>query len=91
MVDKLDSSEGETAFIAQMFEQDPKNYHVWSYRQWLVKRFDLWGNDELDETAKLIEADVRNNSAWNHRYFVLTGNEQGEGLGNQVVRDREIK
>lgn len=91
VVDKLDSADGESEFIAQMFAQDSKNYHVWSYRQWLVKRFALWNAGELEETEKLIEADVRNNSAWNHRFFVVNGDDKGPGAKDPVVRDREIK
>ena len=73
IVDQLNSADGETEFLAQMFDSDSKNYHVWSYRQWLVRRFDLWDAGELQGTASLIEQDVRNNSAWNHRWFVTFG------------------
>ena len=55
-----------------MFEKDAKNYHVWSYRQWLVRHFSLW-DTELPYIEELLEADVRNNSAWNHRWFVVFG------------------
>lgn len=60
----------ETAFLARMFTKDAKNYHVWSYRQWLVRHFSLW-DSELPYVESLLEADVRNNSAWNHRWFVV--------------------
>lgn len=90
VVDRLDSPEGETSFIAQMFAQDAKNYHVWSYRQWLVRRFALWDQGELEETDKLIGEDVRNNSAWNHRFFVVNGNEKTPGVEDEKIRDREI-
>ena len=60
----------ELPFLAQMFEKDSKNYHVWSYRQWLVRHFSLW-DDELPYLESLLEEDVRNNSAWNHRWFVV--------------------
>lgn len=98
VVDRLDSPDGETDFIAQMFEQDSKNYHVWCYRQWLVKRFGLWdsGNHEqaegeLADMDRLIEKDVRNNSAWNHRFFVVCGDENAAGVKDVEVRDREIR
>ena len=45
-------------------------------RQWLVNRFDLW-DQELAETTNFIFDDVRNNSAWNQRYFVLTRRPSG--------------
>lgn len=60
----------ETFFLGRMFEQDAKNYHVWSYRQWLVRYFSLW-DMELPYVESLLCADVRNNSAWNHRWFVV--------------------
>ena len=60
----------ELSFLAQMFEKDYKNYHVWSYRQWLVRHFSLW-DDELPYIESLLDQDVRNNSAWNHRWFVV--------------------
>lgn len=91
VVDRLGSCDGEADFIAQMFELDAKNYHVWSYRQWLVRRFDLWHEGELEATDKLIDEDVRNNSAWNHRFFVVVGGAEGKLEGNNQVVDREIK
>ena len=62
----------ELSFLTRMFAKDVKNYHVWSYRQWLVRHFDLWVN-ELSFVDSLLQADVRNNSAWNHRWFVTFG------------------
>lgn len=62
--------ETELAFLARMLEQDAKNYHVWSYRHWLVRRFSLW-DGELAYVDTLLQNDVRNNSAWNHRWFVV--------------------
>ena len=60
----------ELTFLARMFAKDAKNYHVWSYRQWLVRHFDLW-EGELGYVEALLREDVRNNSAWNHRWFVV--------------------
>lgn len=74
-----------------MFEQDSKNYHVWSYRQWLVRRFELWDQGELEETARLIREDVRNNSAWNHRFFIVNGRDGSEGVKDTAIREREVK
>ena len=93
IVDKLDECEGEADFVEQMFEKDAKNYHVWSYRQWMVRRFGLWEKGELEFTEKLLEKDVRNNSAWNHRWYVINGREQdGEpGIMGKKIREREIE
>lgn len=60
----------EIPFLARMFDKDAKNYHVWSYRQWLVRHFSLW-DTELPYIETLLEADIRNNSAWNHRWFIV--------------------
>ncbi|KKF96176.1 Protein farnesyltransferase/geranylgeranyltransferase type-1 subunit alpha [Ceratocystis platani] len=61
----------ETKFITQMLEADAKNYHVWSYRQWLVRRIGMWNIQELCATQNYIEQDLRNNSAWSHRFFLV--------------------
>lgn len=61
-----------------MLAKDAKNYHVWSYRQWLVAQFSLWsaspGSTEIEFTESLLREDIRNNSVWNHRYYVIFGN-----------------
>jgi protein farnesyltransferase/geranylgeranyltransferase type-1 subunit alpha len=65
----------ELPFLSQMLAKDAKNYHVWTYRVWMVKYFELWPTPEnpgpeLDFTHTLIQRDVMNNSAWSHRYTV---------------------
>ena len=87
-MDRVGSAEGEADFIARMFEKDAKNYHVWSYRQWLVRRFDLWDKGEIEEVELLLEHDIRNNSAWNHRWFVVFGRE-GFTVANDTIQ-REL-
>ena len=66
----------ELRFIERCLEVDSKNYHTWSYRQWLLAYFidddDLW-RGELDFVENAIGDDVRNNSAWHHRYFIVFG------------------
>lgn len=77
----------ETAFIERMLALDTKNYHVWSYRQYLVRKLGsaLWpssssssspalaatANIELGAVEDYIDQDVRNNSAWSHRFFLV--------------------
>ncbi|BFZ62842.1 CAAX geranylgeranyltransferase alpha subunit [Saitoella coloradoensis] len=61
----------ELGFIDKMLGEDAKNYHVWTYRQWLVRHFKLW-DGEWSTIDALLESDVRNNSAWNMRWYVLT-------------------
>lgn len=86
----------EQKFLAQILSLDTKNYHVWSYRQWLCNRFpsfllpsyvpqsssiktiaDFYRSQaEVAAMDIMIEEDVRNNSAWSHRYFILFGNHE---------------
>ncbi|EWC44616.1 hypothetical protein DRE_06605 [Drechslerella stenobrocha 248] len=73
IIDHLGDPTSERERTDEMFGLDSKNYHVWTYRQWLIRRFGLFDEEELAATAKLLEEDVRNNSAWNHRYFVVFG------------------
>ncbi|KAF2645969.1 farnesyltransferas-like protein [Massarina eburnea CBS 473.64] len=87
IIDGINSPKGEHEFIATMLEQDSKNYHVWSYRQWLVKRFGLFDDkEEMRWTEDMIHADVRNNSAWNHRWFLVVGGRDGKTLPENVVK-----
>lgn len=57
-------------------------------RQWLVRRFNLWDKGEIEYINTLLKKDVRNNSAWNHRFFVVFGR---EGEVSKEIVDREIK
>ena len=49
---------------------DPLVYFTWC-RQWICLTFGSW-DGELEFSAAMIAQDVRNNSAWNHRWFALT-------------------
>ncbi len=53
-----------------MFESDSKNYHAWSYRIWLIERFELW-EGEIPFIENLLNRDVNNNSIWSYRYFII--------------------
>lgn len=64
----------EPDFLKSMFDLDEKNYHVWTYRHWLVRHFKLWDSPrEIQDIEQLIDSDVRNNSAWNHRWTLKFG------------------
>jgi len=76
----------ELAFIESVLDIDSKNYHTWSYRQWLLAHFNddaLW-TGEIPYVERMLEKDFRNNSAWHHRFFVVwdsgvhTGDENRE-------------
>jgi len=83
----------ELAFITESLKVDAKNYHTWSYRQWLLAYFnddELWAG-ELDFVEAMLVQDVRNNSAWHHRFFVAfqSGLREGETDRERIVR-REL-
>jgi protein farnesyltransferase/geranylgeranyltransferase type-1 subunit alpha len=77
----------ELTYVNGVLEIDAKNYHAWSYRQWLVRSMMMAstssttvipsGNNvtvmesELTYAKQLLVEDCRNNSAWNHLWFLL--------------------
>jgi len=78
----------ELEFVRELLGEEPKHYHAWAYRQWLVKEFGAW-EAELPLCEECIAEDVRNNSAWNHRFFVVT---QGPDQGRlAAVREAEFE
>jgi len=62
------------------FIDEPKNYHAWQYRQWVLQRFGGSVEDEMKFVEELLRVDVYNNSAWNHRSFVLRALDKRESL-----------
>lgn len=54
-----------------ILSQDAKNYHAWQHRQWAIRSFNAY-EDELNYVERLLEEDIRNNSAWNQRFFIVT-------------------
>ncbi|KAG2356077.1 hypothetical protein BDR07DRAFT_1453554 [Suillus spraguei] len=83
----------ELEFIANSLQVDMKNYHTWSYRQWILAYFNddaLWSH-ELEFVESMLESDVRNNSAWHHRFFVAfqSGVRSGDEDRDAIVR-REL-
>jgi protein farnesyltransferase/geranylgeranyltransferase type-1 subunit alpha len=91
----------ETEFLTTMLAEDTKNYHVWSYRQYLVRKLHNWTLSELLSTQNLIEDDVRNNSAWSHRFFLVFSDPAASTEGSHSTEhdpkiptetiDREVK
>mmetsp|Transcript_21600 Transcript_21600/g.54284 ORF Transcript_21600/g.54284 Transcript_21600/m.54284 type:complete len:300 (+) Transcript_21600:40-939(+) len=65
---------------------DAKNYHAWAHRQFVLKEYNLW-EGELAFLDRMLEMDIRNNSAYNQRMFVL---KHTTDLGREV-REREIE
>ncbi|TFL01666.1 protein prenylyltransferase [Pterulicium gracile] len=83
----------ELAFLVKVLGLDNKNYHTWAYRQWILSHFsddDLWRH-ELEFVDSMLRDDIRNNSAWHHRFFVLfeagvrAGDEDREALARQEI------
>jgi len=64
-------AKSESDFLVTMLAEDTKNYHVWSYRSYLVRKLGMWTADELASVEAMIDDDVRNNSAWSHRFFLV--------------------
>ncbi|KAI0987852.1 hypothetical protein GJ496_000802, partial [Pomphorhynchus laevis] len=98
IVEWFNSKDNESEFLQQVFEQDDKNYHAWQYRQWLIRHFNMFDMDELRFCTAMISRDIRNNSAWNHRFllfqegilhFVVNGSD-GE-WENLKFSDKKIK
>jgi len=71
--DIIQKAKEELNYINGVLENDGKNYHAWSHRQWVLRTIcfppSIY-NSELDYVHKLILDDPRNNSAWNHRWFI---------------------
>jgi protein farnesyltransferase/geranylgeranyltransferase type-1 subunit alpha len=94
-------ADSEIDFMTQMFNEDAKNYHVWSYRQYFVRKLDLFNEGELKSIETLLRMDVRNNSAWSHRFFVVFSNPEYSTAGSKATEydpkipdsiiDREIE
>lgn len=65
----------ELEFLKEMLDQDTKNYHVWSYRQYLVRKLGMFDMaEEMQIIETMILEDIRNNSAWCHRFFLVFAN-----------------
>lgn len=85
-----DTVQGELDFIAKALIEDSKNYHAWSYRQWVLNHFGKgpWWEDELTYLDELLTVDIRNNSAWNQRFFIVS--QGSKGLTDEIVQ-REVQ
>ena len=55
-----------------------------------MKRYNIFDEAELKWTESMIEEDVRNNSAWNHRWFLVFGTDNGGEVSKEIV-DRELE
>jgi len=76
LVEKLADPAAEFDFTNSVFAGDSKNYHAWSHRQWVMGFFGLHKDGErmkkeTDNIERLISTDLRNNSAWNYRFYLV--------------------
>lgn len=80
----------ELPILEAMIDDDTKNYHVWSYRKWCVSFFKDFEH-ELSFVNKLVDRDIYNNSAWNHRMFIMKNIPIDDAILNEeinYVKDR---
>lgn len=94
LLKQLKTPTPELHFIASILDTDTKNYHTWAYRQWLLAHFNddtMWAG-ELPYVEKMLSDDVRNNSAWHHRFFVVwtSGVRKGDEDQEDTLK-RELK
>ncbi|ODM88360.1 Protein farnesyltransferase/geranylgeranyltransferase type-1 subunit alpha [Orchesella cincta] len=89
--------ERELKLTERMLGADPKNYHAWQHRQWVLGVFKgcfpSLAGEELAFVKTLLENDARNNSAWNQRYFVfldLFGNFSVKAVAKEVAQTWEF-
>jgi len=64
--------QSELNYITTVLNEDEKNYHAWSNRQWIVTMVNqnsIWINEKVFVHEK-ISQDCRNNSAWNYLWFL---------------------
>ena len=97
IIDRIGTPDGELEFLSTMLALDAKNYHVWGYRQWMVQRFSLWHDSaELAQIDSFLSEDIRNNSAWNHRWYCVFGRPVSDcddgvhPLEDKVIVQREL-
>jgi protein farnesyltransferase/geranylgeranyltransferase type-1 subunit alpha len=74
--------EDELEDLQLVLIDEPKNYHAWQYRQWLIRKFGSWKTEWI-LTEEMLKADPWNNSAWNHRIFLIN-NDEGVDLNMEI-------
>jgi protein farnesyltransferase/geranylgeranyltransferase type-1 subunit alpha len=61
----------ELVWVEEILVLDEKNYHAWAYRQWMVSTYNMHSY-ELEITTRMLNTgDLRNNSVWNQRYWLM--------------------
>ncbi|CAI5757291.1 unnamed protein product [Candida verbasci] len=79
----------EYPIMEAMLDGDNKNHHVWSFRKWLVEKFNMFESEkEVEFVSNMIELDVKNNSAWCHRFFLRFNNEKNVKSEIEYVKEK---
>lgn len=82
----------ELPLMAAVLDEDEKNYHVWLYRKWVVRTFGLFHDPaEWAFVDLMLERDVWNNLAWNHRFFLAVEGGLAIPAGRAVAEVDYIK
>eukprot|EP00397_Hematodinium_sp_SG-2012_P044718 GEMP01050008.1.p1 GENE.GEMP01050008.1~~GEMP01050008.1.p1 ORF type:complete len:240 (+),score=35.68 GEMP01050008.1:313-1032(+) len=61
----------ELCFIRFMLDLDKRSYHAWSHRQTAITILRIPVEEELVAITDIISSAPENNSAWNHRHFLV--------------------
>eukprot|EP01022_Parablepharisma_sp_SALTPOND_P032970 TRINITY_DN87976_c0_g1_i1.p6 TRINITY_DN87976_c0_g1~~TRINITY_DN87976_c0_g1_i1.p6 ORF type:complete len:300 (-),score=53.16 TRINITY_DN87976_c0_g1_i1:6072-6971(-) len=59
--------------LENVYIEDDKNYHMWTYRMWLTEFAGTW-EQEFKDVVKKIEENPKNNSVWSYRYYIVFHN-----------------
>jgi len=65
---KLPDNEYDT--LDDVYDIDPMNYHMWTYRVWLTTKYNAW-ETELEDTTIKIELNSTNNSLWSYKHYLV--------------------
>ncbi|OHT07011.1 prenyltransferase alpha subunit [Tritrichomonas foetus] len=70
-ITKMASPPDDLSYLFDRINEDPRNFHAWSYSIWLAD-FCKLQKTILDMTTFFIRREKKNASAWNARYTILT-------------------
>ena len=75
--------------IVEILDEDNKNFHCWSHRIWMIRRFNNI-EGEFEFIDKMLEIDVKNNSVWNYRFFLVEYINKNNNEISDIIK-KEIK